>query len=112
MKRSKLEIMACVLQYCLVPRSKTQIMFKGNLSFSQENTYLDLLTSRQLLSQNNGKYRITDKGLKFLSTYDQLDRMLNAGDLQIGEKTALSIPSSISKTLTSRGSSIIVEVGR
>jgi DNA polymerase elongation subunit (family B) len=50
-------------------------MYNGNLSFTQTNSYLSLLTSLRLLSQTNSKYETTDKGRQFLSTYNELGRI-------------------------------------
>jgi len=76
MNRSRYEIMAWIMQNCLLPRSKTHIIHKGNLSFAQTNAYLSLLTSLGLLSQGNGKYETTDKGRQFISAYNHLDKII------------------------------------
>jgi predicted transcriptional regulator len=76
MKRSKLEIMAAIMSECLVPRHKTHIMYNCNLSFDQTNTYLRLLIPPKLLSRENGTYQTTDKGLRFLSAYDELSKII------------------------------------
>jgi len=76
MNRSRYEIMAGIMQNCLLPRAKTHIMYKGNLSFAQANAYLSLLTSLGLLSQENGKYETTDKGRQFISAYNHLGKII------------------------------------
>jgi len=64
------------MQNCLLPRSKTHLIHKGNLSFAQINDYLSLLTSLELLSQQNGKYETTDRGREFISAYNHLDKII------------------------------------
>jgi len=76
MKRSRYEIMAGIMQNCLLPRCKTRIMYEGNMSFAQINAYLSLLTSLGLLSQENGKYETTDKGRQFISAYNNLGKII------------------------------------
>ncbi len=76
MNRSRYEIMAWIMQNCLLPRSKTHIIHKGNMSFAQINAYLSLLTSLELLSQENGKYETTDKGRQFVSAYKDLGKIM------------------------------------
>ncbi len=78
MKRSRFEITAGIVADCLLPRGKTHIMYKGNLSFSQTNAYLALLISQGLLSQENGKYETTEKGRKFISAYNDLGKIVGA----------------------------------
>lgn len=62
MRRLKLEIVATILQACLVPRGKTRIMCKVRLNFAQANDDLSNLTSRGLFFQKGGKYKTTRKG--------------------------------------------------
>jgi predicted transcriptional regulator len=76
MNRSRFEIIAGIMQNCLLPRGKTHIMYKGNLSFTQTNAYLSLLTSLRLLSQTDSKYETTDKGRQFLSAYNELGKII------------------------------------
>ena len=52
---------------------KTQIMYKGNLSFAQLNTYLNFLLDIELLGivRAKGKrlYKTTEKGSQFMQSY-------------------------------------------
>ena len=76
MRRSKLEIVADILQACLVPRGKTRIMCKVRLNFRHATDYLSHLTSLGLLSKKDGKYKTTDKGRQFISTYNHLGEII------------------------------------
>jgi len=69
-RRDKLVIMAEII--CIAKRgtSKTHIMLRANLSFSQLNQYLSLLSKYGLLEKiaNNGRvvFHATPKGLEFV----------------------------------------------
>ncbi len=76
MKRSRLEIMSDILQVCLSPSGKTQVMYKNNLSFTQLNTYLEVLISLKLLAFHTGKYKTTQKGRIFLSSCKRVERFV------------------------------------
>jgi predicted transcriptional regulator len=79
--RSKTEIISQVLGAAATNgeegsngATKTQIMYKSFLSFDQLNRYLSLLLENKLLNydKKTAKYKVTDKGLKFLKLYDQI----------------------------------------
>ncbi len=69
-RRDRLIIIAEIINITRKGSSKTQIMFKANLSFSQLNQYISLLLKTALLEKIslNGKsmYMPTTKGLEFL----------------------------------------------
>jgi predicted transcriptional regulator len=54
--------------------TKSRIMYKSFLTSGQVNHYLLLLLENRLLNydKKTAKYKITDKGLKFLEAYDQI----------------------------------------
>ncbi|MBT0159376.1 hypothetical protein G4O51_05255 [Candidatus Bathyarchaeota archaeon A05DMB-2] len=72
MNRSRFEIMADIMQACLLPRGKTRIMCKVKLNFTQANEYLSQLTSLGLLSREDGDYVTTERGRQFMSAYNRL----------------------------------------
>ena len=80
-RREKLVIMAEILGIAKNGTLKTHIMFKANLSFSQLNQYLSLLSDTCLLEKfvNNGRviYRATEKGLEFMERQQQVMNLLN-----------------------------------
>jgi predicted transcriptional regulator len=90
MRRSRFEIVADILQACLVPRGKTRIMCKVKLNFTQANEYLSQLTSLGLLSQEKGKYKTTDKGRQFISAYNHLGEIIGIPELSLSRVKALS----------------------
>ncbi|HKI09846.1 MAG TPA: winged helix-turn-helix domain-containing protein [Nitrososphaeraceae archaeon] len=58
--------------------TKTKIMYKAYLSFTQMKEYLRVLTENNLLKYDvyTQTFKITEKGLKFLQTYDQMDDLI------------------------------------
>jgi predicted transcriptional regulator len=60
--------------------TKTKLMFKAFLSYRQLKDYLMLLTERDMLRSDSitQTYKITEKGLRFLKLYKQLDDMMKA----------------------------------
>jgi predicted transcriptional regulator len=90
MRRSKLEIVADILQVCLVPRGKTRIMCNARLNFTHATDYLRQLTSLGLLSQKNGKYKTTDKGRQFISAYNHLGEIIGIRPSSLAGMKALS----------------------
>ena len=93
--RSRVELMANILNETSLSSEglrKTRIMYRCNLSSKQLKTYLKLLSEKGFLSvasydSSNGTngnfeiYRITEGGLSFLKTYDDLKRRLGEGFL-------------------------------
>ena len=83
-RRDRLIIMAEIINISRKGSSKTQIMFKANLSFSQLNQYLPLLLNANLLEKTalNGKivYLPTTKGLEFLQRQQQVMDLLCEND--------------------------------
>ncbi len=86
-RRDKLVIMTEILDIAKKGTSKTHIMFKANLSFSQLNQYLAILSQANLLEMSafDGRdvYKPTQKGLEFMQKQQQIISLLNA-DLHRG----------------------------
>lgn len=82
-RRDKLVIMAEIIDTAKKGTSKTHIMFKANLSFSQLNQYLSVLCQSHLLekfaSNNREYYKATAKGLDFMEKQCQIINLLNEG---------------------------------
>ncbi len=88
--RSRSEITAMILQAANKGATKTRIMYAANLSYAQVKEYLAFLQSRGLLSYEEGTqlYKLTERGLKFLNTFDQISDMISVD----GAKTLDTIP--------------------
>ena len=82
-KRSDIDIIADILIEAKEDTLKTRIMYKCNLSHRQLVTYLNLLLKIGLLDShfenrsNKISFRITSKGLKFLSAYSKLKALMS-----------------------------------
>ena len=87
-RRDKLVIMAEIINIAKKGTSKTHIMFTANLSFSQLNLYIDLLSQANLLEKTacRGKelYKSTQKGLEFMEKQCDVLGFLNN---ELGKKS-------------------------
>ena len=83
--RSSIEIIGLVLQaveHGGLTRSK--IMYKAMLNFKQVTDYTAFLTEEGLLSYQGDerKYAITDRGRRFLTLFEETNKLLNTyGDM-------------------------------
>jgi len=70
--RGRLDIIADILSAASSEAKKTQIMYQANLSFKVLQKYLSEAIEASLISYEEPKhsYQLTDKGRKFLETYD------------------------------------------
>jgi predicted transcriptional regulator len=80
--RSRYEIISSILQYAATTKeiTKTRIMYHSFLSYLQLNQYLNYLIKNELLRHNTrtNQYKITDKGLKFLNLYTEIEEMVKS----------------------------------
>lgn len=83
-RRDRLYIIAEILEIAKEGIIKTQLMYRGNLSFTQLNDYLQFMLKIDFLSRilENDKeiYRATAKGMDYLQRYGEIMGMLNAQD--------------------------------
>lgn len=81
--RSRYEVIAAILKSVAKEETRTKIMYKAMLSNDQCKVYLDSLMRSGLVTEvdGNGKmlYKITPKGTRFLSYYDQMKELLPVG---------------------------------
>ena len=58
--------------------TKTKMMYKAYLSFAQMKEYARVLTENNLLNYDTytQTFKTTEKGLKFIDTYNQMDDMI------------------------------------
>ncbi|HKR72597.1 MAG TPA: winged helix-turn-helix domain-containing protein, partial [Candidatus Nitrosocosmicus sp.] len=65
--RNRTEIISNILNAANGGISKTKIMYKAFLSYAQIKEYLPILLENNLLELGpDGKYRTTEKGIRFL----------------------------------------------
>jgi len=77
--RSRTEIVATILETVRSGTTKTKIMYKAYLSYTQMKEYLQFLQERKLMEFESGTqiYRITDKGLQFLKAYEEISGLVS-----------------------------------
>ena len=80
-RRNRVDIAADILKTCASWTRKTRIMYGCNLSYSQTESYLELLNKKHLLlptvdADNRKVYRVTEKGERFLTLYREMAEML------------------------------------
>ncbi len=79
-RRDRLSIIAEILAVAKRGTLKTQIMYGASLSFAQLNEYLSFLLDANLLkvvdNPNRSLYKTTNKGLKYLQHYMEIEELL------------------------------------
>jgi len=79
-RRDKLYIIAEILEIAKDGVLKTQIMYRGNLSFTQLNDYLNFMLKNALLEKvlwnDKEVYKTTRKGMNFLQRYREITELL------------------------------------
>ena len=77
--RSSTQIIGEILGLCRQPKTKTQIMYRTNLSWAMSNRYLSFLQSRRLLEIHHSiiKYATTQKGMQFVEKWEELTELLS-----------------------------------
>ena len=76
--RSSTEIIDSMLRSIRSGATKTHIMYRAYMSYSQLKEYLKLLEGRQLITYEPGSqlYLLTEKGLKFMDAYDRINELV------------------------------------
>jgi predicted transcriptional regulator len=72
----RIAVMVEIVRFCELSRDMVQIMNKMSLNNIYAEAYLAILTQQKLLLHEDGKYETTDRGRQFLSTYDQLEKII------------------------------------
>lgn len=80
--RSRTEIVHQILQVSKEEGNdgavKTKIMYKAFLSYAQLREYLTVMTDNDLLQfeSDTQRFRITEKGLRFMDIYDRIGMVM------------------------------------
>ena len=76
--RSRTEIAASILESANGRATKTKIMYKSFLSYTQLKEYLSVLIENNLIEGLEGTqtYKTTEKGLNFLKMYNEIGELL------------------------------------
>ncbi len=77
--RSRIEIMATILEKAAQGAKKTQMMYGANLSFYQIETYIKYMVKMDFLSfsKESRLYWTTGKGKEFLKSYGKIRLLMN-----------------------------------
>jgi predicted transcriptional regulator len=75
--RSRTEIVSNILNAANGGATKTKIMYKAFLSYSQLKEYLSILVEKNLLESQDGTqiYKTTEKGLNFLKMNNEMEEL-------------------------------------
>jgi len=78
--RSRIEIMAAILEKAVEGAKKTQMMYGANLSFYQIEGYIEYMIKMGFLSfeKESGLYWTTSKGREFLKGYENMKLPMNS----------------------------------
>jgi predicted transcriptional regulator len=76
--RSKIEIINSMLRSINSGATKTHIMYRAYMSYSQLTEYLELLQDRRLIvyDAQSQLYGLTEKGLKFMNAYERIHELV------------------------------------
>lgn len=76
--RSRTEITVLILEAANGGATKTKIMYKSFLSYAQLKEYFTMLIENGLIEYEDGtqKYRTTEKGLRLLKIYNQIEEIV------------------------------------
>ncbi len=83
-RRDRHDIVAEILETAREGRIKTHIMYKAKLSYSQINSYLQLLIEKGFLENNTIRrkrqivtvYRTTPKGVEYIDNLEAVNNLL------------------------------------
>lgn len=77
--RNRTEIISNILNAANGGISKTKIMYKAFLSYAQIKEYLPILLENNLLElDDGGKYRTTEKGMRFLKMNEEIQELIES----------------------------------
>jgi len=88
-RRSEIEIVGKILKISQKGARKTEILYQGNLSYTQVQSYLPFLVEKNILEENlvknNGtsykEYKVTKKGLNLLADINRILSHFNSAVL-------------------------------
>lgn len=63
------------------PISKTRMMYRACLSYTQIKSYVDILEKTGLISKYQEHYQITEKGKSWIDAFLKLNSILSTEDL-------------------------------
>lgn len=75
--RSRDDIIIEILSGLEEPESKTSIMYRTHLSYSQLKAYLEFMVIKGLLYERGGRWQMTVKGRAYLKALREANQILN-----------------------------------
>jgi predicted transcriptional regulator len=80
--RSSTEIIDSILHSIDSGATKTHIMYRAYLSYSQLREYLKLLQNRDLIRYEEGSqlFHLTERGLRFINVYEEIKELVPTAD--------------------------------
>jgi predicted transcriptional regulator len=90
--RSSTEIIDSILHSIDAGATKTHIMYRAYLSYSQLKEYLKLLQDRELIRYEEGSqlYLLTERGLRFINVYEEIKQLVPTADERNSTPSATS----------------------
>ncbi|NOJ29765.1 MAG: hypothetical protein DA328_06315 [Nitrososphaeraceae archaeon] len=78
--RSRTDIVALILEAAQDGASKTKIMYKAFLSYTQLKEYINILLENSLIEYYPEEeiFRINEKGRRFLELYAQISELISS----------------------------------
>ena len=76
MRRSRLETLYVILNLSINGVKKTRILYGANLSYSQLEKFLEILTSKELIIKKNDSYITTNKGRVFIRDFEKVQFLI------------------------------------
>ena len=76
--RGRTEIIEMILEATRTGATKTKVMYKAYLSYTQVKEYLSFMSENELIEYEEGShvYRTTEKGLHFLQAYSEISELV------------------------------------
>lgn len=77
--RSRTDIVATILDAAKDGSTRTKMMYKAYLSYTQLKEYLSILVENGLMEYEEGqlKYKTTEKGLRYMRSYNEIGEMVS-----------------------------------
>lgn len=75
--RSRNDILIAILSCLDEPSSKTAIMYRAHISYTQLTKYYKFILDKRLIRVQNGRSVITDKGKAFLKASMEANQILD-----------------------------------
>lgn len=75
--RSRNDILIAILSSLYEPSSKTSIMYKAHISYTQLKKYYKFVLDKQLIREQNGRSVLTEKGKAFLKASMDANKILD-----------------------------------